>query len=104
VCEAADLAVLTNHWTCEVARSRHSPSRQQSELTRFADAMAQGICGSCVRTIPGVGHADRLIVRAGIMQCAVPPKWKLRRHFGGVALHNSALRIIRNHVLHLQQQ
>ena len=98
VFEAAVLAVLINALSLRSDADRgtaHPDALQQADLTRFAEPMEQGVCGSSyVRQIQGAGRADRLIVRVGIMQSVVLLRCKLRRHFGGVALHNSALHII----------
>jgi hypothetical protein len=108
VCEATVLAVLINALSlqsdADPGTARLNASAQAA-LTRFAETMEQCVCGSSyVRPIQGAGRADRLVVRAGIMHSAVLLRCKLRRHFGGVALHNSALRIIGDDALHLHEQ
>ena len=79
--------------------------RNPEERISWADsviAVCRGVggCRGCIatwvapRSVQGAGRADRFAVRPGIMRSSTSLTCRPQRHFGVVALHNRALRII----------
>ena len=68
---------------CALSTSKPIPEKMETRLSLRR-----------LRRIQIIGRTDRFAIRPGLMRSFTSLTCRPHRHFGGVALHNCALRII----------